>query len=86
MGNVFNAKGQRGKAVFKVGFFFLSLKMTNIIAQRESLGKIELNSRSLKASNNDRRFVRRLQRRNRLSVSPSDSRWAIMLVAVGDFE
>jgi hypothetical protein len=40
-------------AVFKVGFFFLSLKMTNIIAQRESLGESELNSCSLKASNND---------------------------------
>ena len=45
-------------------FFSSSPKPTNIIAQRESLGRLNEHSRSLKASNNLRGIVRRLQRLN----------------------
>ncbi len=62
-----------------------SSKMTNNIAQRASLGKKKDGCCSLKASDIiTRKVVGRLQRPCIFHLLPSDARWAILFVAVGD--
>lgn len=66
-------------------FRSLSLKATDVIAQRESPGKLYLKYRSLEASNNERNYLFVAYSDEILIMqSPSDARWAIMFVAAGD--